>query len=192
MGLVEKIQLAERSDVQGHAFEATSRNGWRPLVVAPEESLRARRKPRWIFSEDHFLVVRRRSAHGLARVMNQEIEARFPVEHLRAEGFQRWCITQVQRMYLQTPLPFSEIGFPLESRRGIASETRRRDDARARPKQHQRNFEADLHARARNQRDAFRKVGALVSFQPIERCAFGTHRIVVMMELGETPLADIA
>ena len=88
--------------------------------------------------------------------------------------------------------PFLEVGLARVAARGVVREARGDDHARAGTETHDRRVVADLHARAREKRDAAAQVGGLVPLRPVELGARLAHRVVEEVDARERALADVA
>ncbi len=61
------------------------------------------------FASHHVSVKARRSPHGLAGVVDNEVEAIARAQEFVAEGFHAGCVAQIQTEDLETVAPFTEV-----------------------------------------------------------------------------------
>src|SRR5205807_10641715 len=76
--------------------------------------------------------------------------------------------------------------------RGVAREARRDDQRRPRAQQLDPGLVADLHAAAREQRDATAQVGGLAALRVVEVAALEAHLVVEVMQRRVLLLAHVA
>ena len=140
----------------------------------------------------HVRVKCRRPAHGLARVVDDEIEAAPGLQHLAAERLDTRRVPQVEPEDFETIAPLAKVGLARVSRCRVSGKTGRDDEVRARPKQLETGLVADLHAPARYQRHPAAKIGELGALGKIQLRAGRAHLVVEMMDLRVPLLADVA
>ena len=140
----------------------------------------------------HVRVKLRRTANGLAGVVDDEIEPRKSLEQLPAEGLDAGRVAHVQSEDFEAMPPLAEIRFLRVALGRIAREARGDDQPRARAQQLEARLIADLHASAGQQRDAAAQVRQFGSLVEIELRARRTHLIVEMVDHRELLLADVA
>ena len=109
----------------------------------------------------HVPVELGRPAHGLAGVVDDEVEPLPRREQVRAERLDARRVAQVEPEDLEPVAPDVEVGLARVPGRGVAREAGRDDQLRARAQQLDAGLVADLHAAAGEQRDAARQVGRL-------------------------------
>ena len=140
----------------------------------------------------HVRVELGRTPHGLARVVDDEVEAAAGRQHLAAERLDARRVAQVEPEDLEPVRPVGEVGLLRVTRRRIAREPRRDDHVRAGAQQLEPGLEPDLDASARQQRHAPAQVGRLRALPEVQ---VGTRRaqlIVEVMDDGVLLLAHVA
>ena len=145
-----------------------------------------------VSSFHHVRVERRRPSHGLARVVDDEVEAVARLQHLAAERLDARRVPQVEPENLQPIAPLAEVGLARVSRRRVPRKARRHDELRARTKQLESGLITDLHAPARQERHAAAKVGELCALGEVQLGARRAHLVVEVMDLRVLLLADVA
>ena len=140
----------------------------------------------------HVAIEVGRPAHGLARVVDDEVEARAGGEQLAAERLDARRVAQIEAEDLEAMSPLAEVGLAGVPLRRVARKPRRDDDVRAGAQQLERGLIADLDAAAGDQRDTSAQIGQLGALAEVERRAVGTELIVEVVNDGEVLLADVA
>ena len=97
------------------------------------------------FTVHHVRVELRRAAHGLARVVDDEVEAFAGSDQFAAERFDAGRMAQVEAEDFQTIGPFAEVRLFRVACGRIAREARRDDQARACAQQFEPGLITDLH-----------------------------------------------
>ena len=133
-----------------------------------------------------------RPPHRLARVVDDEVEARAGGEQVTAERFDAGRVAQVEAEDLQPVAPVGKIRFARVARGGIARKARRHDQLRTAAQQLEPRLVPDLHAAARQQRNTTAQVSDLSALAEIELRACGAQLVVEVMDLDVLFLADIA
>ena len=184
----------------GLAQQRRLRAGFRENVISAqafvgaEQFLRVRRqirdRPRLAFH--HVLVKIRRPAHGLAGVIDDEIQPVARREQMPAERLHAGRVPQVQSENLQPVAPFRKIRFRRVAPGRVAREARGHDQLCARPQQLDARLIADLHPSAGEQRHAPAQVRRLRALAIVQRRALGAELVVKMMDGGVILLADVA
>ncbi|MNM76714.1 hypothetical protein D3C81_885450 [compost metagenome] len=144
------------------------------------------------FAGHHVRIELRRTAHGLAGVVDDEIQPRTRGQQLIAERLHAGRVAQIQSVHLQTMTPNGEVGFFRITCRRVTRETRGDDQFRTGTQQLQPRLVADLDATTSEQRHAPAQVCSLGALDVVQIGADRAHLIVEMMQLGELLLADIA
>src|SRR5688572_10180915 len=156
-----------------------------------QQSLR-RSGQRSPFPLDHVLVELRRPPHRLARIVDDEVEPRAPLQQLPAERLHARRMAQIQPEDLQPVPPVVEIRLARIPPRRIPRKPRRHDQLGPAAKQFEPGLIADLHPPTGQQRHApvqIRQFGALAEIQ----LGAGRAQLVVeMMQLRVLRLARIA
>jgi hypothetical protein len=138
------------------------------------------------------LVETRRTTHGLAGVVDDEVEARKRVVDEAREDLDARRMAQIEAVDVQPVLPLVEVGLARVAQRRVLREARGRDHLAARSQHLERGVEADLHARAGDEADAALERRGLEALLVVELRALHAHRVVEVMELRELGLADVA
>ena len=144
------------------------------------------------FQFHHVRVELRRAAHGLAGVVDDEVQPRFLLHQLRAERLDARGVAQVEAVDLEAVAPLREVGFLGVALGAVAREARGDDQPRAGAQQLDAGLVADLDAPAGEQRDASAQVGGLGALAEIEVAAFDAHLVVERMQRRVLALADVA
>ena len=144
------------------------------------------------FGFHHVRVELGRTAHGLAGVVDDEVQARVLGRQFAAEGLHARRVAQVQAEDLQPVRPVAEIGFVGITRRRIAREAGGDDQLRTGAQQLQARLVADLDPPAGQQRDAPAQVGQFGALEEIELRAVRAHLVVEVVDQGVFLLAHVA
>ena len=145
-----------------------------------------------LLRSEQVAIEARRPAHGLARVVEDEVEPRERAAEVAGEGLDAGCVAQIEAVHLQAVTPVSEVGLACVASRRVARETRGHDQLRARAQEHDAGLVADLDARSGDQRDATGKVCRLRTLGEVEVTAAAAHRVVEEVQLAIVSLADVA
>ena len=139
----------------GRASRQTTRSPRSPSCV-PTSRRDARRQPgeRRRLARHHVRVEIRRPPHGLAGVVDDEVEPVRVGEQLAAERFDAGRVPQIEAEDLEAIAPLLEVRLLRVPRGRVARKPRRDDQLRAASQQLQAGLVADLHAPAGQQRDA--------------------------------------
>jgi hypothetical protein len=113
-------------------------------------------------------VKRRRPAHGLACVIDDEVETRARLQHLAAERLDARRVPEVETENLEPIGPFAKIGLARIARRRIVREACCYDKVRSRAKQLEAGLISDLHATACQKRHTAAKVGKLGALREVQ------------------------
>ena len=140
----------------------------------------------------HVRVEVGRTAHGLAGVVDDEVEPRPRGQQLAAERLDARRVTQVETEHLEAVAPLGEVGLLGVAAGGVAGEARGDDEVRAGAQQLQPGLVADLHAAAGEQRHASAQVGQLGALAEVELRARRAQLVVEMVDDGVLLLADVA
>ena len=132
-----------------------------------------------------------RTPHGLAGVVDDEVEAIARGQQLAAERLDARRVAQVESEDLEAIAPLGEVRLLRVARRGVAREARRDDELRAGAQQLEAGLIADLHAPAGEQRDAAAQVGELGALGEVDLRARRAQLIVEVMD-RVVLLADVA
>src|SRR5688572_32657971 len=121
--------------------------------VGPDEPARVlgHRLQRRRLPVHHVAVEIGRAAYRLARVIDDEVEARTGGQQLAAERLDARRVPQIEPEDLETVSPVGEIGLARISLSGVAGEARGDDHLRARAQQLERGLVADFYAPAGDQ-----------------------------------------
>jgi hypothetical protein len=133
----------------------------------------------------------RRAPHGLAGVVDDEIQARVSGQDMLAESFHARRMAQIQPKDLEPIAPILEILFRGIACRRIPRETRGHDQARPRPQQFDPGLITDLDTAARQERHPAAQIGQLGAFTKIQLRANRTELIIEVMNNGIVLLADV-
>ena len=141
---------------------------------------------------EHVPVEVGRPAHGLAGVVDDEVEPVPRREQVRAERLDARRVAQVEPEDLEPVAPVVEVRLARVPGRGVAREARRDDQLRAGAQQLDPRLVADLHAAAGEQRDAAAQVGGLGALAEVEVAARQAELVVERVQLDVVLLADVA
>ena len=144
------------------------------------------------FAGDHVRIEGRRAAHGLAGVVDDEIQPVAGGQQGLAEGFHAGRVAQVQAEHLEAVAPLAEIRLLGVTRGGIARETRGDDQRRPRAQQLQASLVTNLHPAAGEQRHAPAQVGGFGALVEIELGAGRAHLVVEVVDARVLLLAHVA
>ena len=133
-----------------------------------------------------------RPAHGLARVVDDEVEAVARLVQVLAEGLDARRVPQVEPEDLEAIAPLREVRLLRVARGRVAREAGRHDQLGARTQQLDAGLVADLHAPARQQGHAAREVGGLAALAIVEVAALRAQLVVERMDLDVAALAHVA
>ena len=163
------------------------------LVLAEQPPL-VRRHPlgRRGLALHHVAVEVGRPPHGLAGVVDDEVEPVARRQQVRAERLDARRVAQVEPEDLEPVAPVLEVRLARVPRRRVAREARRHDQLRARAQQLDPGLVADLHAPAGEQRDAAAQVGRLRPLREVEVAAVRAELVVERMHARVELLADVA
>ena len=176
------------------ASRASSRVRRTPVSrrAAARTCCRQRVLPRPSSAVEHVPVELRRPAHGLAGVVDDEVEPVAGRAQVRAKRLDARRVAQVEAEDLQPVAPLVEVRLLRVAVRRVARESRRDDQLRARAQQLDPRLVADLHAPAGEQRDAARQVGGLRALAVVEVGARRAQLVVERMDVAVVLLADVA
>ena len=132
-----------------------------------------------------------RPAHGLAGVVDDEVEPVPRREQVRAERLDARRVAQVEPEDLEPVAPVAEVRLARVPGRGVAREARRDDQLRPCPQQLDPRLVADLHAAAGEQRHAAAQVGRLGALAEVEVAARHAELVVERVQLDVVLLADV-
>jgi hypothetical protein len=131
-------------------------------------------------------------ADRLARIVEDVVEPRQAFRQKPCEELDARRVPLIEAVNLQAGAERRIVGFLRIPLHRIDREARGRHHVRARPQELERGLESDLHASARDQREASAQVGRLLALGVVEIAAFAAHRVVIAMHRHERPLAHIA
>ena len=114
------------------------------------------------------LVEVRRAAHGLAGVVDDEVEPVAGRQQVPAERLDARRVAQVEPEDLEPVAPVGEVGLGGVARGRVAREAGGDDQLRAGAQQLEAGLVADLHPPAGEQRDAPAQVGQLGALGEVE------------------------
>ncbi len=175
------------------ARTAACRSGAAPRTRrAGAATCAGRRSRRRRLGLEHVAVEVGRAPHGLARVVDDEVEPAARVAQVLAERLDARRVAQVEPEDLEPVAPLLEVGLLRVARRSIAREARRDDQLRTRAQQLDARLVADLDATAREQRDAAPQVGGLGALAVVEVAAGRAELVVERVDLEVALLADVA
>ena len=140
----------------------------------------------------HVRVEVRWPAHGLAGVVDDEVQAVAGIEQLAAERLDARRVTEVETEDLESMSPLGKIGFIRVPHRRIARKTCRDDETRAASKELQPGLVADLDATAGQERDSSPEIGALSAFREVQRRTRWAQLIVEVVDGRVLLLAHVA
>ena len=144
------------------------------------------------FTGHHMGVEVGRTTDGLARVVDDEVEAVARGHQVAAEGLRARRVAQVEAEDLEPVCPVAEVGFLRVARRGVAREARRDHEVRSGSEKLEARLVANLDATTREQRDAAPQVGQLRAGGKVELRARGAELVVEDVHVGMPRLADVA
>ena len=144
------------------------------------------------FGGHHVRVEAGWTPDGLARVVDDEVEALARSHELAAERFHAGRVAQVEAEDLEPVRPIAEVGLLRIARGGVAREPRRDDQLRARAEKLQSRLVADLDATAGDERNPPAQVRKFGARGEIEIGAGGAQLIVEVVNAGVSRLADVA
>ena len=147
---------------------------------------------RGLLALHHVGVEIRWAPHRLARVVDDEVEARTRGEQLAAERLDARRVAQVEAEDLEPMPPVPEIRLARVALRSIARKPGGHDELRARTQQLQPGLVADLHPPAGEERHAAAQVGELRSLCKVQLGARRAQLVVEMMDERVFLLADVA
>ena len=125
------------------------------LVLAEEPQLaRGHQLARSVLALEHVPVEVGRTAHGLTRVVNDEVEPVAVRTEVLAERLDARGVAQIEAEDLQPVAPLLEVGLGRVPCRGIAREAGRHDQLSTGAQKLDPRLVADLDATAREERDA--------------------------------------
>ncbi len=133
-----------------------------------------------------------RPAHGLAGVVDDEVEAIAGRVEVLAEGLDARRVPQVEPEDLEPISPDVEVGLLRVARRRVAREAGRHDQMGARTQQLDARLVADLHTAAGQEGHPAGEVGSLGALAEVELGALRAQLVVERVDLGVAPLADVA
>ena len=133
-----------------------------------------------------------RAAHGLAGIVEDEVEPRQSFAEPAREQLDARRVPQVDAVHLQPVAERGVVGLLRVARRGVDREARGDDHVRAGAQQLERGLVTDLDARAGDQRVAAVQVGGLLALGVVDVAAVAAHRVVVAVHLRVRLLADVA
>ena len=141
---------------------------------------------------EHVPVEGRRAPHGLARVVDDEVEPVAGRQEVRAEGLDARRVPQVEPEDLEPVAPVLEVRLGGVAARPHRAGTGGDDQRGAGAQQLDPGLVADLHAPAGEQRDAAAQVGRLRPLGVVEVAARRAHLVVERVQLPVRLLADVA
>ena len=144
------------------------------------------------FAGHHVGVEVRRAPHGLAGVVDDEVEAIARAQQFVAEGFHAGRVAQVQAEDLETVAPFAEVRLLGITRGRVTRKARGDDQVRARAQQLEPGLVADLDASAGEQGDAPAQVGQFGALAEVELGAGRAQLVVEVVDELVLLLADVA
>ena len=144
------------------------------------------------FLGDQVRVELGRAADGLARVVDDEVEARAGGDDLSAERLDARRVAQVETEDLEAPAPVGEVGFQRVACGSIARKTRGDDQVRAGAQELESGLVSNLHAAARQQCDASPQIRQLRSCSEVHLSTGRAEMIVEGVDGGVGLLAGVA
>ena len=141
---------------------------------------------------EHVPVEVRRPAHGLARVVDDEVEPVARLVQVPAELLDARRVTQIEAEDLEPIAPVVEVGLLRVPGRRVPRKPRRHDQRGSGSQQLDPGLVADLHPSAREQRDAAAEVGGLGPLGVVEVAAREAELVVERVDLDVALLADVA
>ena len=144
------------------------------------------------FRFHHVRVELRWAAHGLAGVVDDEVEPRQLAQELMTERLDAGRVTQIQTEHLQAMAPFCEVRLLRVTRGGVAREAGGDDQLRTGAQQFQAGLIADLDPSTGQQGNASVQVGKFVAFGEIEVCTRRAQLVVEVMQQRVFLLANVA
>jgi hypothetical protein len=134
----------------------------------------------------------RRPAHGLGRVVQEDVETILRLHQVPREQLHAGGVAQVEAVDLEARSPGLEVFLSRVASGGVVGETRGGDDAGPGAQELQGGLEADLHARSRHERDPAVERRGLEALLVVEGRALRAHRVVEEVEPPILGLADVA
>ena len=134
----------------------------------------------------------RRPAHGLARVVDDEVEPVARLVQVPAELLDARRVPQVEAEDLEPVAPDVEVGLLRVPGRRVPRKPRRHDQRGPGPQQLDPGLVADLHPTAREQRDPAGELGGLGPLAVVEVAARQAELVVEGMDLDVALLAHVA
>ncbi len=144
-----------------------------------------------ILALHHVRVKIRRTPHGLAGVVDDEIQPRIFRHHMLAKCLHARRVPQIEPENLQPMSPLLKIRFGGITHRRVARKPCGHDELRAAAEQLDAGLITDLHATAGEQRHAPAQVGQFAALAEIQLRACRTKLVVKMMDLRVILFADI-
>ncbi len=163
-----------------------------PLVAAEQRAHLGARLPRRLLALEHVPVELGRPAHGLAGVVDDEVEPVVVRAQVVAERLDARRVPQVEPEDLQPLAPLLEVVLARVPLGRVAGEARGHDQVRAGAQELDPRLVADLDPPAGEECDPAAQVGGLRPLGEVEVGALGAELVVERMDLAVELLADVA
>ncbi len=162
-----------RGDQSAGVVRPRSLQGAQQFIVTRKRAapLLGKRGGRFGFAGKKVLEETRRTAHGLAGVVENVVEPRQPLEQKSREDFDARSMPQVEAVDLQTRAEGRKIRFPRIAVGGIHRKAGGDDDMRAGSQEFQGGLKTDLHPGAGDQRVVTVEIRRLLALGIIEVAA---------------------
>ena len=132
-----------------------------------------------------------RTADGLTRVVDDEVQPLLRCQHLLAKRFHARRVPQVESVDLEPVGPVAEVVLPRVAHGRIAGKACRDDEARAGAKQLDPGLVPDLHTPTSEQCDTSRQIREFCTLREILVRARHAQAVVEMVDRRESRLADV-
>lgn len=137
-------------------------------------------------------VVLRRSADGLASVVNDDVKAPVVLGNEGGQLVDAGEVAEVHREYPQAAAPLLKVRFAAVPDDGFVRESCGGDNRRTVAEKFHGALETDLDPCPRDQGDAPGEVGPLDTFRVVEFRTLGAQLVVEVVQLPETRFANVA
>ena len=156
------------------------------------EDLRRQRVDRRLLVLHHVAIEVGGPPHGLAGVVDDEVESVTSGHDVLGERFDARCVAQVEAEHLEAFAPVGEVRLGRVASRGVAWKPGDDDERCSAAQQFDPGLVADLDPSTGEQRHGARQVGELAAFRIVELGAVGTELVVEVVDLAVLDLADVA
>ena len=140
----------------------------------------------------HMSVEVGRTAHGLARVADDDVQSVASPKQLRTECLDAGRVSEVESVDLESVTPFGEVFLLGVSGCRVPRKTGRHDQAGPAAQEFDACLVADLHATTREECDFASQVRELPPLPIVQFGAWSAELVVEVVHISEVLLADVA